>query len=689
MVLTITANDICDKSLMKEESEKTFTKKCKYACILFHEICKFQKEGLLCDTFISSNTEEKVGVHRVVLESAKSLDSDYQSDSECMDSDNEENKLRCLSSSGDSLVFEEAYPSDDEIDDYQSSPIVSHSMEPLSDRLKALNELRQRGRCCDVTLQVSGVRYPAHRVVLAAASEYFRIMFTSGMKEQTLSCIELKIAEYVDVCQIVKVLDYVYTGDISLDDNNIFDILVMAAFFQISPLIEQCENLIIDQISNNNCCASISLAKTYALTKLLAAAKIHVHDNFPRLDFEEDQLEMLEEEDLLQHLGSDTLGGNIALRISETCVLNNVINWLSAKQYQDGHDLLAHVRFSQIPKQTIEACMNSCNPNLRTPLLNALEYHHNIYQQPLLRSHRTELRTNHKKWTCFDGVLSPRPVKLFDDSPRATLLCNNGKNGERQEIRDPFHNVEEVAGFVYVIGGTRSSALGYSGKMVRYSSQLDACVSLASMKEERGDFYSCVFENHIYVFGGRNKYGAMSSCERYSISNNEWEQIADLPEALYMMGGTIHDGYVYISGGFNDEDAVGSMFKYDPRNDHWEELPCRFFKDRGYHVMINDNNGSFWAIGGADNPFSGRNVWEVERFDVAECMWNYVGQVLAVQPFLSMQRLNGFLNEDGCIYVFAVTNTDHSSVMKYDPLNNLWQVMDTSVPFYEVKIDNA
>ena len=37
----------------------------------------------------------------------------------------------------------------------------------------------------DVTLQVEGLRIPAHRVVLAARCAYFETMFSSGMREST------------------------------------------------------------------------------------------------------------------------------------------------------------------------------------------------------------------------------------------------------------------------------------------------------------------------------------------------------------------------------------------------------------------------------------------------------------------------------------------------------------------------
>jgi hypothetical protein len=43
--------------------------------------------------------------------------------------------------------------------------------------LFGLNELRKEGHFCDVTLSVDGVKFPAHRNVLASFSPYFKVRF--------------------------------------------------------------------------------------------------------------------------------------------------------------------------------------------------------------------------------------------------------------------------------------------------------------------------------------------------------------------------------------------------------------------------------------------------------------------------------------------------------------------------------
>lgn len=45
--------------------------------------------------------------------------------------------------------------------------------------LNTMNSLRKSQTLCDVTLRVNMKDFPAHRIVLAACSDYFCAMFTS------------------------------------------------------------------------------------------------------------------------------------------------------------------------------------------------------------------------------------------------------------------------------------------------------------------------------------------------------------------------------------------------------------------------------------------------------------------------------------------------------------------------------
>lgn len=79
--------------------------------------------------------------------------------------------------------------------------------------LGVLNEQRLKGQFCDVVLMAGEHRYPAHRSVLAASSEYFHTLF-SRRDSETQDVIQLDFCE-PEAFEIV--LNYIYSSSLFVD----------------------------------------------------------------------------------------------------------------------------------------------------------------------------------------------------------------------------------------------------------------------------------------------------------------------------------------------------------------------------------------------------------------------------------------------------------------------------------------
>ena len=55
---------------------------------------------------------------------------------------------------------------------------TAHDLVHSQQLISRMNKLRKAEHLCDVTLKVEQIHFPAHRLVLAAASDYFAAMFT-------------------------------------------------------------------------------------------------------------------------------------------------------------------------------------------------------------------------------------------------------------------------------------------------------------------------------------------------------------------------------------------------------------------------------------------------------------------------------------------------------------------------------
>ena len=68
-------------------------------------------------------------------------------------------------------------------------------------------------------------------------------MFAHGMKKSNQEVVELK-DESISAAALKIVLDSIYSGDLRVNDENVFDVLIAADHLQVTSVIEQyCDDL--------------------------------------------------------------------------------------------------------------------------------------------------------------------------------------------------------------------------------------------------------------------------------------------------------------------------------------------------------------------------------------------------------------------------------------------------------------
>ncbi|XP_021695141.1 BTB/POZ domain-containing protein 9 [Aedes aegypti] len=130
----------------------------------------------------------------------------------------------------------------------------------------------------DVTFIVEDEKLPAHRVILAARSEYFRALLYGGLSESTQNEIHLKIP----LKAFKALLKYIYSGSMSLaqmKEENILDTLGLANQYGFTDLEIAISDYLRQVLSLNNVCAIMDAAKLFDLEGLTSVCHAFMDRN--------------------------------------------------------------------------------------------------------------------------------------------------------------------------------------------------------------------------------------------------------------------------------------------------------------------------------------------------------------------------------------------------------------------------
>lgn len=136
-------------------------------------------------------------------------------------------------------------------DDLIGIPFPDHSSELLS----CLNEQRQLGHLCDLTIRTQGLEYRTHRAVLAACSHYFKKLFTEGGGGTVMGTGGGGTASGgagAGVCELDFVgpealgalLEFAYTATLTTSSANMPAVLQAARLLEIPCVIAACMEIL-------------------------------------------------------------------------------------------------------------------------------------------------------------------------------------------------------------------------------------------------------------------------------------------------------------------------------------------------------------------------------------------------------------------------------------------------------------
>ncbi|KAM3589977.1 uncharacterized protein V6R79_000959 [Siganus canaliculatus] len=557
------------------------------------------------------------------------------------------------------------------------------SLEQMRITLESIKNLWGDTLGCNVVLDAQGASFQVHRVILAASSDYFRGMFTCGMKESHQNRIALP---FLLASELEGLINYTYSGALSLSWDCVFETTCMALQLQFQTALSLCLGFMKQEMEASSCLDVASFAEAYGMSDLLEEANDFVLRNF--LDVSgTTKFQDLPAEKLLDIIRCDGL-----CVPSELTVFRAVSSWVEAdpeERLGEAGTLMTGVRF---PLMTFREFREVRAINLRMECFGNKEVE--LYGSALKEfgfstlNVQDQYRVRHPK----DVLVLVGGDQLNPDSGQRiaskdlwfanSIHSGTGllkgmewrRLGEMPDQPRFRHGVAAMMGRLYVVGGcyfyTKDDIMksAYS-----YDPGQDTWKRLADMQEFRSNFSVVVNEELLYAIGGDKEINHnLDSVEMYNPHTDSWSFVQPLDQPLSGHAAAVMDGGIFVSGGFNCKyECLVSMFLYHP--ERGTTYLTDMSHDRAQHCM-EPLRGHLYVAGGVCNLrkfYTDQQVCEV--YNPAADSWTafaslsvpHVGSASVVLEE-KIYVLGGYCQDD---------YSESGLVHRFDPSTQRWENM--------------
>uniref|UniRef100_A0A8C3YBJ3 Kelch repeat and BTB domain containing 6 n=1 Tax=Catagonus wagneri TaxID=51154 RepID=A0A8C3YBJ3_9CETA len=461
---------------------------------------------------------------------------------------------------------------------------------------------------CDVTIEVvtpgsgpgTGRLFPCNRNVLAAA------MFTGGMYESHQTNVTM---HDVDAESFEVLVDYCYTGRVSLSESNVERLYAASDMLQLEYVREACASFLARRLDLANCTAIFKFADAFGHRKLRSQAQSFIAHNFKQLSqmgsIREESLADLTLAQLLAVLHLDSL--NIE---REQTVCHVAVQWLEAAPKERGPsaaEVFKCVRwthFTDEDRNYLEELLT--NTIVKKYCLDLMEgvlqmrYGDMLYKSLVPKpesssasSSSSSSSNNNSNSSSAEnppqrlGVCAKKMV-IFFGHPRDPFLCCDPYSGDIYKVPSPLTclaHTRTVTTLAVCVSPDHDIYLAAQPRkdLWVYKPAQNSWQQLADRLLCREGMDVAYLNGYIYILGGRDPITGikLKEVECYSVQRNQWALVAPLPHSFISFDLMVIQNYLY---------ALNSkrMFCFDPSHNMW--LKCVSLKRNDFQeaCVFND-----------------------------------------------------------------------------------------------------
>ena len=518
----------------------------------------------------------------------------------------------------------------------------------LTDRLEIL---RNNERFCDVIVEVKGKEFKVHKAVLAAASPFFLTLLESNMRESNEHLIKVE-PEEATASIMEDVLKYVYTGNVSVTEENAHNLIATADYLLLPGLKSLACDFLKGILATENCVFNYYFAERYQCMNLMDECRELIKSNFSAV-METDDFLNLDAKQVIKWVSSD----DIIIKAEEE-VFKGIVKWVhhnKSEREKEFPYLLHQVRLNSVHQDYL------VNEMVKEELITTNNECLNFVLGFLKWILDPTLQCSIKPRTCLqtqvNGIFVCGGNKALLYHPNENIwyqlsdLLMEYQNHSAIQYRDKVYIFSNQGGGVCYLPSTWGAIQSqfFCGKLCSLL-QLDKhrigyAVLEESLKSCGVYHYNLVkseWKNfvddkklqllgacdvtdgcHLYVIGGSKRdvrpKPALGSTKvvRIDPEDGNCEEVASMNEARHDAFGAAMNGKIYVGGGRRRYNPLKTFEMYDPLTDEWQVMPSLNVPRHSSSMVCYEE--ALYVVGGK-NKMRYREL-SVEMFDFKTNTW--------------------------------------------------------------------
>ncbi|XP_078572540.1 kelch repeat and BTB domain-containing protein 2-like isoform X2 [Branchiostoma floridae x Branchiostoma japonicum] len=513
--------------------------------------------------------------------------------------------------------------------------------------LGTVDDLQKAGVLQDVVLEVKGRRFPCHRLVLSAASPYFRAMFTSDMAESRQKKVVL---QGLDADMFGEILSYIYSGTLHVSLDKVQPLYQAADLLQLDYVRDTCSSYMAMNVERSTCVDLYKFADVFSVETVQKGCLQLIYRNFVEIASSEDFCS-LSVNQLTEIISHDELDVK-----EETTVWDAVVRWVQHSREDRLHHLpsiLSHIRFNLMTTDDTAAI-------LEHPLVREDPGSSEVIRNVVLRG-----ASNMKPRF---GIGAEEMV-LFIQARMKGINPKLGKSFSRSFTEIPRIVSATVTSDndIYVLAEKskdQMSLLLYNQMRGVWEQKSSVDMFPVPPTDQyllavNGDLYylACAVGNVSQVY----------RLKKYNLNTNEWQDCSQLKVSLSGIEPLVSGGCLYLI-------SSSELHCYSPNEDHWFKRTPLSTRDDPFWIGIAMGTEIFCS----NMDFTFVSVYDTEGDRWQQLpVWDRPHEDDDIDYnanfFVLENQLHVFLDNDK-------SDCRHQHVLVYDRCEGVWRELDATLP---------